>query len=185
MTDDVALPEALVDQHARLAGARAASRRLVARALSRRRLLPPLVVGSGAVLGSSAVAAWLLDQQLPVPAPAAPTVSTTARATSAGDTELSADVAALDRLAQTLAADRAAIAGLDAAGAARATSGGSGSGAAPSSVAGAGAPAPSPVGATAPLPPLPAVPALPAVKVPPPAPPPPVHTTTGATVVAP
>ncbi len=192
MTEDGTLPAALVDQHTRLADARAASRRFVARALARRRLLPPLVVGSGAVLGSSAVGAWVLDQQRHVPAPVASSPSAGPTSSSAGDAQLSADVAALGRLSQTLAADRTAIASLEAAGSARAVNGaGTAAAAGPGAAVGSGASSGSGPGATAsvpaaipaPSPALPALPTLPAVAVPPPAPAPQVHTTTGATAV--
>ncbi|HLI72769.1 MAG TPA: hypothetical protein VKU86_02740 [Acidimicrobiales bacterium] len=195
MTDAPASHPALADHQRRLAGTRTAARRLVARAQARRRLLPPLVVGSGAILGSSVLGAWILGQQPPTVRPAA----TPTAPSSSGDTELSADIAALQGLAQTLAADRTAISALQPAGAAASgTSGGpgvflpQGSGPVASGAVSSGprpsaaSPASAPAVPTAPsVPALPTLPTLPAVTVPPPAPPPPVHTTTGATAVAP
>jgi hypothetical protein len=200
------LPEALVDEHARLVRSRSTARKILSRARARRRLVPPLVVGSGALLGSGVVGAWVFGQTT------AATVSTTSPSTSSApavstttapdQVQLGGDVAALDRLRQALSADEAAIAGLSAPSATAGTgaavpgpSAASKSGAPPAahstgSGASAGTPASgspvlpaAPSGGTA-LAPVAPLPSLPMITVPPTTAPP-VHTTTGATVVAP
>jgi len=189
-----ALPSALVDEHARRLRTRSAASRVLARGRARRRVLPPLVVGSGALLGSSVIGVWVFGQ---VPSDTATAPTTTVPSTTApgpGPAAIAADAAALTRLRQELAADNAAIAGLASSGAGAATgpsvtqgsraavaapsaSGGSSSAASSALPSSPGLPSGGGTGAVsiAPLAPLPTV-SVPVA-------PPPVHTTTGATVV--
>ncbi|HUY21584.1 MAG TPA: hypothetical protein VMV22_04510 [Acidimicrobiales bacterium] len=185
------LPDALVDGHARLVGARSAARKVLARGRARRRIVPPLVVGSGALLGSSVIGVWVFGQA-PIAASTATVTAPAPSVTTASgqdQAQLGADVVALDHLRQVLAADEAAIAGL-----ATSTTNTAPGSPAPGTAAGAPGPGPAAGGqggsgstggaSITPLAPLAPLPTLPTVTVPP-ATAPPVHTTTGATVVIP
>jgi hypothetical protein len=193
-----ALPEALADEHARIVRSRSAARRVLARGRARRRVVPPLVAGSGALLGSTMIGAWVFGQA-PVATTPATTRMTTAPTTTASnpdEAQLSLDVAALARIRQALAADDAAISGLtpSAGSSAAPVHGGhaaASGGAASSPVGGVGAPAGG-ASALVPLPTLPGLapaaplgplPTVPTTAVPTTAPP--THTTTGATVAVP
>jgi len=116
------LPPAVVDQHARLTASRRAARRVLARGRMRRRVVPPLVVGSGVLIGSSAIATWVHGQVGAAGATAARSAATPTTVPP-GVAQLSADVVALQRVRQALATDEAAITALSSPGAGSAPSG--------------------------------------------------------------
>lgn len=195
--DELTVPVSLVHESARIGRSRSVARRALARGRARRRILPPLVAGSGALLGSTMIGAWVFGQ--------APTATTRATDTAPAptttkpggdDAQLTLDIAALQRIRQALAADEAAISGLTP------SVGGNGTTAQPGSSAlsrgtsasptvGTGVPtgtaaslSPLPtlpgLGPAAPLGPLPTVPSTTVQTTAPPT-----HTTTGATVAVP
>ncbi|HVC70014.1 MAG TPA: hypothetical protein VNC61_07080 [Acidimicrobiales bacterium] len=190
------VPLGLSAEQQRLGRSRSLTHRVLARGRARRRVLPPLIAGSVALIGSSVIGSWLFGVA-PPPATAAPPTPTRPTAPPVDKARLAQDVTALNSLRQALVADQSAIAGL------AQTTGTTSSGAPATSsspTAGAtsapagtaqSASAPIPAVPTAPtlsapaplpsLPSLPTLPTLPPVTVP--AATPPVHTTTGATVV--
>lgn len=151
----------------RVHAARATVSAAAERAGARRRLLPPLAVGSAALIGASGVAAWVAAGMHGTAAPSAAT------ATAATDPTMSADTAALTEARQQLSSVEQAIASLRRSEAASAPVVPAPSGAAPSG----GAP---PAAGAAPGG-LPSLPPLPTISVPAPA----VHATTGASTVVP
>jgi hypothetical protein len=190
----------LAHERDRLLSARTTVSRSVVLRRMRRRVMPPLIAGSGALVGSGLIAAWV-SAQPGVGASATTPPATTSPATGAAGSQqeqLSTDVTALDQLRQVLASDEAAIAGMSAStavapGAGASTGRTTSPGRTPQpsgSVAGAASLGAGPTGgaATSPVPtvtvpglaPLPTIPAAT-----PPTTAPPTHTTTGATVVAP
>ncbi|HEY7948647.1 MAG TPA: hypothetical protein VID75_13295 [Acidimicrobiales bacterium] len=208
MTDHVAqvtVPVGLLAEQERLGRARSVTRRVLARGRARRRVLPPLIAGSAALIGSSVIGSWLFGMAPPATTASPPPRPVPTTQPQIDQVRLAQDVTALNDLRQALAADQSAIAGLARIGEATAASGSvaatgarstnGGASAAGSPGAGSSAntasggismPTASPTGpGVAALPPLPTIaplPTLPTVTVPA-APPPPVHTTTGATVV--
>ena len=207
--DASVLPEALVQEHARIVRSRSNARRVPACGRARRRVVPPLVAGSGALLSSTMIGAWVFGQAPNATAPTFAPMATTATTPPTPDqAQLNLDVSALARLRQALAADDAAISGLTssaaATGSASVAQGGpsagpgssrgapTGSATTPGVPGAGGAP-----GATATtVPPLaglpgvlPAAPLSPLPTVPTVSSPtttaPPTHTTTGATVAVP
>lgn len=147
----------------RVHAARAAVSAASQRASARRRLLPPLAVGSAALIGASGVATWVTAG---VHGPAAPAAAASA------EPVVAADDAALATARQQVASVEQAIAALRQSVAASAPAVPAPSGAPPST--GGAAPSPASGG-------LPALPPLPTISVPAPA----VHATTGASTVVP
>jgi len=180
------IPAALSDAQCRAASSRLRAGRDLARARLRRRVAPPLVVGTVVLLGGGLGAAWV-DRTLPV---------STSPATGSGSAPAgqSAELRALDQVRQTLASDDLLVSTLSkAARHALAVSekttvihevlSGTSSGAAPSGAVASGAPgAASASGGTSSLgalPALPPLPPMPAISVPS------THGTTGASHVVP
>lgn len=196
------VPDPLAREHARLLSARTTVSRAVVLRRMRRRVMPPLIAGSGALVGSGLIGAWVSAQPGVSASTTTPPVTTGPAPGGAGSQQeqLSTDVTALDQLRQVLASDEAAIAGMSSSGgatasapsaaggaasAARAASSGAAGAAASGAGTAAGAGAPSGPTVTVPaLSPLPTIPAAPTVATPTTTAPP-THTTTGATVVAP
>lgn len=180
------LPKELLERHRRVLSTRERARRSIAKARQRRRIVPPLAVGSAVLVGSG-LAATFVDGTLPgVATRAAPTSAAATTASAAS----SAVAATLAKVRQALKTDEQALVGLGKAAttaAARAKAdarttvvvgtGGASGGSTSPSAPGAGA-----AGGQASLPALPALPALPpmpSMNIPV------VHGSTGASAVAP
>jgi hypothetical protein len=191
------LPESLVHENARIVRSRSVARRALARGRVRRRVVPPLVAGSGALLGSTMIGAWVFGQAPTTTPPSTRIVSaTTTIQPSRDEAQLNLDVAALQRIRQALAADDAAISGLapstGATGPAAPLGGSDMSRSSPASPAGSVGGTTGTASTLTPLPTLPGMapaaplgplPTVPTATVPTTAPP--THTTTGATVAVP
>lgn len=173
----IAVPAELAASADRMAASRARARSALDRARLRRRMLPPVAVGSVVLIGTAVVGGWVRSV---AHMPTTPGIAAAPSNSAASSKQLSLDAAALARLAQTLAAEKRAIAGLGQstssaieratarAAAGAAASGGSSAG---SSSTGPGGVATSSGGAStgggsAALPALPALPSLPTVNIP-------------------
>jgi len=191
-------PPELVERHRKTQSARVAAGQTIAKTRQRRRIVPPLAVGSVVLVGSG-LAATFVDRTLPTAA-VTPSASTSpAPATAPSTSVANAYASTLARVREALHADKEALLSIGKAAAAaakdnsassttveQAPAGGGASGggaAAAPTYAGTGASAGS--GASLPglpaLPPLPAMPAMPTVNIPST----PVHATTGASHVVP
>lgn len=99
----VALPPTLVEGQLWAASSRLRAQRVLGRQRLRRRIVPPLVVGSSVLLGSGLSAAWVNGS---LPAPAASGQSTSLAAGGDGQ------VQAIERVRQTMVADSKMITSL-------------------------------------------------------------------------
>lgn len=193
MTDELprssrrAVSDALLVEQRRVRGSRAAVARALTGRRMRRRVVPPLAIGSMVVIGTAVAGTWVHGIVEPTK-----TGFVSSSNQQAADPSAAIQQATLDQLRQQIAADEATLAALKAAKlsqattkpataagqpvrAAQAPAAGAGKGVArPATPAKAAASQPKPAVAAAPAPkPAPA-------KVVPPPPPPAVHATTGA-----
>jgi hypothetical protein len=184
------VPAGLAASSKRVASSRDRAKRSLERARLRRRMMPPFAVGSALLVGTAAVGGWVRTvAHVPAATGSAPATSSLPQSnarTSASSQQLALDAQALQRLARTLAAERAAIAAMGnsttaaiqrAASAAASSGGGGGSSSTIVSsggpVSGGSAPVSSGGGSVS----LPPLPSLPTINVP--SAPPPTHATTG------
>lgn len=112
MTDELrrlsnaAVSEALLVEQRRVRGARAAVARALIGRRTRRRVVPPLAIGSMVVIGTAAAGAWVHGMVEPANA------GLVSSAQQAADPAVAIQQATLDHLRQQIAADEATLAAL-------------------------------------------------------------------------